>query len=358
MSISACIIAKNNEKTLRQCLESIRKLADEIIFVDTGSTDKTISIAKKFTGNILHFKWNNNFSDARNFALSHATKEWIFYLDTDETISKKNIPRIKEMLIEAGEMNGGGKSQVLGFSMIQRNYTKSIGRFGFVSCKNDKYAESKVAHGYVPRRMVRLFKNDKRIRFENAIHESVESSILKLGKIVETSIPVHHFGSLGAKPEKTRFYIEMEKKNPKKDFFQEYQIAAQLHGINEIDEALRHLEISISKNPIFALAWLEKGIIMVKKGNFQEAMFSLHKAEALQEHPMTYDHLGIVYGQLGEFQKAIDYFKKAIALSPDNADFHFNLALTYDKLGLREDAYHELKTAVFLNPKYSEFVKF
>ena len=77
VEISLCMIVKNEEKVLARCLDSIAGLMDEIIIVDTGSTDKTKEIAGKYTDNIYDFEWIDDFAAARNFAFSKATKEYI-----------------------------------------------------------------------------------------------------------------------------------------------------------------------------------------------------------------------------------------------------------------------------------------
>lgn len=349
MGISVCIIAKNEEQNIERCLESVKGLADEIIFVDTGSTDKTIEIARKFTDKIFHFKWNDNHSDAKNFALSHATKEWILSLDADETISPKDYERIRELT---------KKSEFVGFSLIQRNYTNRIGEFGWVSSRNDSYEESKKAFGYVPRKMVRLFKNDPRIRFEGVVHDNVGNSILKIGKICDTAIPIHHFGTLNPSAEKIKKYIEIEKKSLKGDFFQDCQIGIQLHSIGENDEAVEFLKKSISRNPAFPFSYLELGIIMLEKRNLEEAKKLLHKAESLAEHPMIYDYIGVLYGLLEDYEKSIAYLKKAISMLPENADFHYNLGFAYAKAGMQNEAVKEMKIAVTLNPEYKKMVEF
>src|SRR3989338_5500840 len=97
-TISLCMIVKNEEKYLEQCLNSVKDIADETIIVDTGSTDKTKEIAKKFKARVFDFKWSDDFSEARNESLKHATKEWILVLDADEIIDKNGLEKIKEAI--------------------------------------------------------------------------------------------------------------------------------------------------------------------------------------------------------------------------------------------------------------------
>lgn len=82
--ISCAMIVKNEAETLERCLESIRSSVDEIIIVDTGSTDNTVAIAERFTPLVYHFDWINDFSAARNYSLSKCTGDWIFVIDADE----------------------------------------------------------------------------------------------------------------------------------------------------------------------------------------------------------------------------------------------------------------------------------
>ncbi|WP_337872164.1 glycosyltransferase family 2 protein, partial [Ignavibacterium sp.] len=81
--ITLSMIVKNEERYLEDCLNSVKNVFDEIIIVDTGSTDNTLKIAEKFNAKVFHFDWINDFSAARNFALSKSTGEWILYLDAD-----------------------------------------------------------------------------------------------------------------------------------------------------------------------------------------------------------------------------------------------------------------------------------
>ncbi len=96
MKISACLIVKNEEKYLDRCLKSIYNHVDEIIITDTGSADRTVEIAKKYTDKIYFFEWIDDFASARNFCQSHAYWDYILRIDADEYFYEKDISRLLE----------------------------------------------------------------------------------------------------------------------------------------------------------------------------------------------------------------------------------------------------------------------
>ncbi len=97
-TISACMIVKNEEELLPECLDSIRDWVDEIIIVDTGSDDKTVEIAKSYGAKIYHQEWEGNFSKHRNYSLSKATSEWVFIIDADERFITDDVPIVQQAL--------------------------------------------------------------------------------------------------------------------------------------------------------------------------------------------------------------------------------------------------------------------
>lgn len=117
ITISLCMIVKNEEKILERCLGSVADLCDEIIIVDTGSTDRTKEIARKYTDQIYDFVWIDDFSAARNFAFSKATREYIYSADADEVIDEENRQRFRLMKeamlpeIEIVQMKYGNQMQ-------------------------------------------------------------------------------------------------------------------------------------------------------------------------------------------------------------------------------------------------------
>lgn len=101
-TISLCMIVKNEEAVLARCLDSIADLMDEIIIIDTGSSDRTKEIAARYTSKIYDYKWTNDFSAARNFSFSKATMEYIYAADADEILDEENrarFLRLKSMIL-------------------------------------------------------------------------------------------------------------------------------------------------------------------------------------------------------------------------------------------------------------------
>ena len=95
--ISLCMIVKDEEEVIGRCLGSVKDLVDEIIIVDTGSKDKTKQIISKYTDKVFDFTWVNDFSKARNFSFSKATKDYILWLDADDIILPEDREKFKKL---------------------------------------------------------------------------------------------------------------------------------------------------------------------------------------------------------------------------------------------------------------------
>jgi len=182
-TISLCMIIKDEEKLLEECLNPIKDIVDEIIIVDTGSKDKTKETAKKFTTKIYDFRWNDDFSKARNFSISKATKEWILVLDPDEKIAKDDLIKIKNLIKK-------NKEDIFGYRLIQQTYYKNK----IISIRG----------------ICRLFKNSDKIRFTYPIHETVKESIKNLkARIGKTGIIIKHYPEINK--EKQEYYLKLLK---------------------------------------------------------------------------------------------------------------------------------------------------
>lgn len=105
MSIALSMIVRNERTNLEACIGPIRELLDEIVVVDTGSTDETVSIATKLGAHVHPFPWCDSFAAARNAALDHATADWVFILDADERIMPSQVGRLRELFDSLGDEN-------------------------------------------------------------------------------------------------------------------------------------------------------------------------------------------------------------------------------------------------------------
>lgn len=185
-SISLCMIVRNEERLLARCLASVRALVDEIIIVDTGSTDRTVEIAGSFGAQVYHATWENDFSKARNISLQHATKDWILVLDADEEISLKDHGLIKSLTDKQGTC----------YRLNQRHYTNDLRLNNSVACKGDHPEMEREYQGYFQSPLARLWPNHCGIAFEGIIHEDVTPSVQQRPEIaiVPTEILIHHYG--------------------------------------------------------------------------------------------------------------------------------------------------------------------
>ena len=147
--ISLCMILKNEEDWVEKAISSVISLVDEVILVDTGSTDKTLDRAARFNPRIIKAEWTDHFGDARNISLEEANCSWILVLDADECISGTDIALMKKAV--------SGKAD--GFQLIQRNYVHQNQVHGW-EANNSDYEEGRPYPGYVDNPLIRLFRND------------------------------------------------------------------------------------------------------------------------------------------------------------------------------------------------------
>lgn len=164
--ISVCMIVKNEEDIIRRCLDSLRGIWDELVIVDTGSTDTTKAIAAEYTDRIYDFVWTGSFSDARNFAFSKAQMEYIYSADADEVLDEENRARflvLKESLLPEIEI-------------VQMKYGNQLA-FGTVYNFDEEYRP-------------KLFKRLRTFQWIEAIHETIQTEpVVFDSDIVITHMP-------------------------------------------------------------------------------------------------------------------------------------------------------------------------
>ncbi len=153
VKLSACVITKNEEKNIPNWLNCMKAVADEIIVVDTGSTDNTVQIAKESGARLYHFKWINDFAAAKNYAIEQATGDWIMFLDADETFTQE-------------------ARKVLRQEMERFNRDKSVACLLCRMYDIDVDNENRVFNTSL---LPRIFRRSPYIRYKGAIHEQLEN---------------------------------------------------------------------------------------------------------------------------------------------------------------------------------------
>ncbi len=205
--LSLCMIVKDEEDCLPACLMSVMPVVDEIIVVDTGSTDRTKAIAETFGAKVYDFEWTHDFSEARNFSLAQAGGNWILVLDADEMMSHLDYDGINKLVRKR-------TVEPIAYSIVTRNYVEPPYVVGWTRNKGE-YPDEEAGSGWYPSWKTRLFPNKNCIRFENPMHESVEASVKRNGiKILKSDLPVHHYGRLDVEKYvgKGEEYYELGKK--------------------------------------------------------------------------------------------------------------------------------------------------
>jgi glycosyltransferase involved in cell wall biosynthesis len=169
VKLSLCMIAKNEEQNLPRCLASVQGVVDEIILVDTGSVDQTVAVAEAHGAKVFHHVWHDDFAEARNVSLAHATGDWILHLDADEELEPESRARLRPLL---------SAPPADGWLVCQRNF----------------FSERALAtHGDVM--SVRLFRKAPGIGYELALHEQIIPSILRqAGRILTSDLIIWHYG--------------------------------------------------------------------------------------------------------------------------------------------------------------------
>jgi len=285
-SISACMIVKNEEKLLPQCLESIKDVVDEIIIVDTGSTDRTVQIAEEFGAKVYHHAWEDNFSKHRNQSISYATGGWIFIIDADEELDTESAPTLRRAVQEA--------SCPMIAVMVRSYIHKSDLTTGGLS--------------------VRLFKNGLGAHYTGLVHNQLK----KTGKVQYSPIVLWHYGydlgedEMREKRKRSLKLLLQQAEMAPNDPITHHHLAVTYFAMHDWENALRSgqktLEL-IGNDETEGISWT----------NFI-VCFSLYKMGRTDEA------LAQTREGLEKFPKSIDLHHLMSCLTLDKKDFQSTLA--------------------------------
>ncbi len=263
-TLSCCMIVKNEEDNLKRLLPLLKACMDELIIVDTGSTDGTKEVIKQYTDNVYDFEWCDNFSAARNESLKHATKDYIIWMDADDSISKQDVARLKFHL--------------------QKNPNTGV----FVTLIDKR--PSKEFQSI----QLRVFPNVPGVKFVGKVHEQVSFSVEELGiKYSHCAIPIIHLGydtddNVRKKLERNIAILEQEIAENGNDFLSNLHLAKTYLGVGKIDKAIPYSkkalelvhDIEISNENAF-MAYMTECTILSVRGQSREALLLMEKAKEI-----------------------------------------------------------------------------
>lgn len=333
ISVSLCMIVKNEEEVLGRCLESLRGFADEIIIVDTGSEDGTKEIAGKYTDRIYDFSWTDDFSAARNYALEQGSGDYLMWLDADDVLPEESIRKLcllKENLSTD-------------IDVVMMPYAAAFDEQG------------KPAFSYYRERIVKKSRN---LRFKGKVHEAIPVS----GKIFYADIPVEHRKMRETDSDRNlRIYQKMEENGEPMDSRSLYYYGRELlcHGRYEKGKNIL-LKFLARKD-----GWLENRIDATRQLAYccyglqqeEDALNALLRGLAYDvPRAETCCDLGRHFSDRGRYEEAIYWYKQAFQakrafhsgafIQEDCYGFlpAISLCVIYDRLGDREKAqkYNEL----------------
>ncbi|MDY7006144.1 MAG: tetratricopeptide repeat protein [Cyanobacteriota bacterium] len=378
MNLSFCIIVKNEEKNLPRCLASVKNVVDEMVVLDTGSTDRTPEIAQEFGAKVHYFEWCNDFAAARNESLKYVTGDWVLVLDADEYLSPKIAPHIQEAI---------KSDRYILINLIREEIGAQQSPYSLVS---------------------RLFRNHPEIKFSRPYHAIVDDSITEIlakeshweiASLPEIAVLHEGYqkGEITSKNKLQRakaamesyfgnhpndvyvcsklgaLYIEIGEKqkgmellfrglqDPQIDktilYELHYHLAIAYRKKQDIEKAKSHYKIAIELNVMPKLklgAYNNLGSLLKEEGNLQDAKINYEIALQI-DHNFAVAHYnrGMVLKEMGWFTEAIASYQKAIQLDSNYAEAYQNLGVVLLKVGQVPESLEAFRKAISLHEKYN-----
>lgn len=304
MRITACYISKNEEENIKLSLNSIKDVVDEIVVVDTGSTDSTVSIAKEYGAKIYNYKWDDNFSNPRNLALDKASGEWIIFLDADEYFDekiKKNIRRVIQKCDPYVEVDG---------IMCKR-----------INVNKDDYSIRATDF------MLRIFRNSKTARYVGRIHENVHNNGERMKTYVaeEKELLIYHTGYsteiVREKFERNLKLLEEDIRDGKETEMTYFYLADCYMCIDRYSDAIENLDKFLSTGYVTlgfnTKPYQLKAVALMKlEYPFIEVEEFLNNAiDKFPDFPEFYRLLADLYFNNSYFDKALSLFQRTLEMN-------------------------------------------
>ena len=345
MRLSALVIMRDAAADIASCLESVKGQADEIIVVDTGSKDDSVAIARRYTPQVYHFDWNDDFSAARNFALDKATGDWAVFLDSDEFFSMETRGRVKMIL---SRFWGADTDGVM---ITRRN----------IDSKREKIV-------MVDDQSERAFRIDPEMRYVDPIHEYLafkDGHIKNDIAIDDHDLLIYHTGySPERMEEKTQRNISMleeqQRTHPDKLYLNYYLASLYFHTKDfkkGASYAKKSVEIGEEPNAdAFAIyrVWSSSLRELGDEKGYREVIKKGLKA--FPKMPDFYMEMGHLLSEEKKYAKALEYYEKGEKLEKEfKKNNPMEVNMVHDKLGLLYQEMSEAHRALGHKAKAEEY---
>jgi Flp pilus assembly protein TadD len=346
--LSLCMIVRDEASFIETFVARHRSLADEIVIVDTGSTDGTPDLARRAGARVDAIAWPDDFAAARNESLARATGDWILVLDADERFEPPSFPRVRELL-------DAGTSAAYAFPV--HTYSNEA-TFFLWQPRRDAVPGADGYAGYYATYPIRLFRNHVGIRFHGQVHESVQPSLVSAGLSWEQRDPIiHHFTearTAAARTEKRRRYLALSEaqaqREPHSDKAQ-LELGMAALDVDEVPLAIAALERAVRLAPERIQPWEFLGVAFTRARDLGRAAQTY--AEASRRFPRYASFragLGEALLALGRIPEARLFLTTCLALDPSHFRAAANLGVLEMRAGDDDAAAAWLARAKDINP--------
>lgn len=368
------MVVKDEALLIAQAIESVRHVVDEIVVVDTGSTDDTREIAARCGARVYAHAYDGNLGKARNAYMDLARGAWVLVLDGDEKIAQRDAATIRALTEDIGSV---------AYRFIVHNYTRSLDLLCDWHPNSGTYQEEEAfsqCPGHSRFRVVRLFRRLPTVRYEEGYsgHTNPLRSLRAVGGAVrDADVVIHHFqcrkGGEGFVMRKQHERLASEQKHLAlcpDDALAHLNVGRTLFALGQDAEALGHLDRAVDLDAHSEQARLSRAIVRYETGDYTGAVADLDAAvsaaptfadgwtvlgmayHALDrreaatdaftaalalrpQHPVALNSFGVLLMDLGEGVRAEQYFRQALAVLPDHPTARANLETLLNGAALR-----------------------
>lgn len=326
--LSVCIIAKNEETHIAECLKRLSPYGFEIVLTDTGSTDRTLAIAEKYTDRIYRFDWCNDFSAARNFCLQKASHNWILSLDCDEYIEQLDASALSRCMEQHPDHTGR--------ILIRSRFLRG-GQISFEQTRVSRLADRRYFH------------------FTGTVHEQLERRDGGAKAVYDAPVTVLHVGydeteaDMRKKARRNISLLETQLGKEGPDPYLYFQLGQSYRRLGDTEKAIQSFDAGLSMEVDPALDYVKTmvesyGYTLLDLKRSQDALGLAALYDVFAGRADFVFLMGLIYMNNGLFDAAVEEFKKSVAMEEFAVDgvnsymAYYNIGVIYECTGRIEEA--------------------